>query len=145
MRCACIDIGSNTTRVLVADVDEGRLQEVLVAKAFTSLGRQLRRTGALPPHAMRLAAEVVADQRAVAERAGAQRLMVVATAAIRGAVNGHDLCDVVFDHAGTAVRVLTGDEEAELAFIGAVRTFGRPLEGRVAVVDVGGGSCEIAV
>jgi exopolyphosphatase / guanosine-5'-triphosphate,3'-diphosphate pyrophosphatase len=145
MRCACIDIGSNTTRVLVADVEDGRLDEVIVHKTFTRLGRELRRTGSLPAHVIETVAEVVAAQKATAEAAGAERVRVVATAAIRLAVNGPELCAAVRERAGTPVSVLTGEEEAQLAFTGAVRTLRRPLDGRVAVVDVGGGSSEIAV
>jgi exopolyphosphatase/guanosine-5'-triphosphate,3'-diphosphate pyrophosphatase len=145
MRCACIDIGSNTTRVLVADVVEGRLEEVLVRRAFTRLGRELRRTGRLPTAALDLVARTVAEQRVAAEEAGAQRLRVVATAAIRGAVNGGELCRTVHDRAGVPVAVLQGEEEARLAFTGATATLLAPPAGRIAVVDIGGGSSEIAV
>jgi exopolyphosphatase/guanosine-5'-triphosphate,3'-diphosphate pyrophosphatase len=145
MRCACVDIGSNTTRVLVADVRAGRLREVLVERSFTRLGRELRRTGALPPAAVDAVALAVAEQLAVARNAGAERIRVVATAAIRQAVNGGDLCVAVRERTGVPVDVLTGEEEARLAFDGATRTHAAPLRGRVAVVDVGGGSCEVAV
>src|SRR3954453_6547465 len=70
MRCACIDIGSNTTRLLVADVRAGRLEAVLTDKAYTRFGRELRRPGALPAGAAELAAGVVARQRAQALAAG---------------------------------------------------------------------------
>ena len=100
MRCACIDIGSNTTRVLVADVTRGHLREVYAARAFTRLGRELLRTGTLPPDALDTVATTVAEQLALARNAGAQRIRVVATAAIRQASNGDDLCHAV--HARTA-------------------------------------------
>ncbi len=145
MRCACIDIGSNTTRVLVADVTGGHLREVLTDKAFTRLGRELRRTGVLPPASVELVASVVADQLSTARNAGAERIRVVATAAIRLAPNGGDLCRAVRERTGLGVEVLTGEEEARLAFAGATRTYPHPLPGRVAVVDVGGGSSEVAV
>jgi exopolyphosphatase/guanosine-5'-triphosphate,3'-diphosphate pyrophosphatase len=145
MRCACVDIGSNTTRVLVADVEGGRLREVLAERAFTRLGRDLRRTGAFPLAALDLVAAVVADQLSTARNAGAERIRVVATAAIRQAANGGELCGAVLERTGTGVEVLTGDAEARLAFAGAVRTHAGPLPGRIAVVDVGGGSCEVAI
>ncbi|MEA2295429.1 MAG: exopolyphosphatase / guanosine-5-triphosphate,3-diphosphate pyrophosphatase [Solirubrobacteraceae bacterium] len=145
MRCACIDIGSNTTRVLVADVAGGHLREVFAERAFTRLGRELRRTGALPLGAVELVAAVVAEQLSSARNAGAERIRVVATAAIRQAVNGGELCRTVRERTGTGVEVLTGDAEARLAFAGAVRTHAGPLPGRIAVVDVGGGSCEVAI
>jgi exopolyphosphatase/guanosine-5'-triphosphate,3'-diphosphate pyrophosphatase len=145
IRCACIDIGSNTTRVLVADVAAAGLREVIAQRAFTRLGRELRRTGELSAAAVGAVAEVVAGQRAAAEAAGALRLRVVATAAIRAAANGAELCAAVHERAGVAVDVLTGDEEAKLAFEGAVRSLDAPPDEPIAVVDVGGGSSEVAV
>ena len=145
IRCACIDIGSNTTRLLVADVRDGALTEAVALRAFTRLGRELRRTGALSPAAVQAICEVVAEQREAAEAAGAQRLRVVATAAIRAASNQDELCRAVRDHSGLEVHVLSGDDEARLAFAGAVRMHGPVPDGLIGVVDVGGGSSEIAV
>lgn len=145
MRCGCIDIGSNTTRLLVADVEAGRLEPVLTAKAFTRLGRELRRTGALAPATLDQVATVVAGQLAAAREAGAERVRVVATAAIRLAANGPELRAAVRARAGVDVDVLAGGEEARIAFQGAVRTHAGPLEGTIAVVDIGGGSSEVAV
>ena len=145
IRCGCIDIGSNTTRLLVADVLDGTLTEVVAQRAFTRLGRELRQTGALSMAAVDAVAEVVSAQCDAAAAAGVQRLRVVATAAIRAAANRRELCAVVRERAGVAVDVLTGDEEARLAFAGAARTLGTAPAGSIAVVDVGGGSSEIAV
>jgi exopolyphosphatase/guanosine-5'-triphosphate,3'-diphosphate pyrophosphatase len=145
MRCACIDIGSNTTRVLVADVVGGHLREVFAERAFTRLGRELRRTGRLPPDAVDAVATTVAEQLSTARNAGAERIRIVATAAIRDAENGEVLCRAVHARTGQRVEVLTGEAEARLAFAGAVRTHAAPLPGRIAVVDVGGGSSELAI
>ncbi len=145
MRCACIDIGSNTTRVLVADVEGGVLREVVCEKAFTRLGSALRRTGALPPEALAAVADVVAVQTAVARALGAECLRVVATAAIREASNRDALVHAVRERAGVDVEILAAADEARLAFAGGTHAHRTPLEGRVAVVDVGGGSSEIAV
>jgi exopolyphosphatase / guanosine-5'-triphosphate,3'-diphosphate pyrophosphatase len=145
MRCACIDIGSNTTRVLVADVEDGRLTEVVAQRAFTAIGRDLRATGAISEDKLEEVAAVVARHHGVAELLGTERLRAVATAAIRGAANGPELCAAVRGGAGVEVCVLTGEEEARLAFAGATQTLPAAPIGRVAVVDVGGGSSEIAV
>jgi exopolyphosphatase/guanosine-5'-triphosphate,3'-diphosphate pyrophosphatase len=137
MVCACVDIGTNTTRVLVADVKDGRLTEVLQQRVFTRIG-----TGpVIAREKIAEVARVVADQVALARAAGAERVRVVATAAIRAAVNRDDFL------AGMTVEVeiLEGSEEARLAFLGATSTLGRELPGVVGVVDVGGGSTEIAV
>jgi exopolyphosphatase / guanosine-5'-triphosphate,3'-diphosphate pyrophosphatase len=145
MLCACIDIGSNTTRVLVAEAQPGRLIEVLQRRAFTRIGRGLKAGAAIPRAKIDEVARVVAEQRALAEKVGARALRAVATAAIRGAANQDEVIDAVRDAGGLELAVLDGDEEARLAFLGATRTLGRPIDGRVAVVDVGGGSSEIAI
>jgi exopolyphosphatase/guanosine-5'-triphosphate,3'-diphosphate pyrophosphatase len=145
MLCACIDIGSNTTRVLVADTSGGRLTEVLQRRVFTRLGRGLKAGAAIPRAKIEEVAEVVAEQRALAESVGARALRAVATAAIRGAANRDEVVARVCAGGGVDLAVLDDTEEARLAFIGATRTLGRPLEGLVGVVDVGGGSSEIAV
>jgi exopolyphosphatase/guanosine-5'-triphosphate,3'-diphosphate pyrophosphatase len=144
MLCACIDIGSNTTRVLVADVEDGRLREVLQRRAFTRLGKGLK-GGEIPREKIDEVARVVAEQRRLIEQLGAEAMRVVATAAIRGAANQDEFAAVMRDGGGVDVEILDGREEARLAFLGATRTLGRPLEGRVGVVDVGGGSTELAI
>jgi exopolyphosphatase / guanosine-5'-triphosphate,3'-diphosphate pyrophosphatase len=145
MRCACIDIGSNTTRLLVAEAAQGRLSTVLQQRAFTRIGHRIDADGAIPVRTIDAVAEVVAAQRAAAEVAGAAHLRVVATAAIRRAPNRGDLVAALRDRAGVDVAVLSADDEGRLAFAGATRTLERAPEGTVAVVDVGGLSTEIAV
>jgi exopolyphosphatase/guanosine-5'-triphosphate,3'-diphosphate pyrophosphatase len=90
-------------------------------------------------------ARVVAQQRRVAEEAGAQEIRVVGTAAIRDAANREELLEAVRSRCELPVQVLDGREEARLAFLGATRTLREPLDCQVAVVDVGGGSTEVAV
>jgi exopolyphosphatase/guanosine-5'-triphosphate,3'-diphosphate pyrophosphatase len=145
MLCGCIDIGTNTTRVLVAEARPGGLKEVLQRRAFTRLGRGLAPGGTIPAARIAETADVVAELHALAEQAGAGTIRAVATAVIRRAANRDEFCHAIRAHGGVEVDVLDGEEEARLAFLGATRTLGRPLEGRVAVVDVGGGSTEIAV
>lgn len=145
MLCACIDIGSNTTRLLVAEVRHGAIAEVLAHRAFTRLGKDLRATGAVNPAKVAEVAGVVAEQREMAEAAGAQAVATVGTAALRSASNRSELVEAVRRRAGVEVNVLDGGEEARLAFLGATRTLDPAPRGKVGVVDVGGGSTEIAV
>jgi exopolyphosphatase / guanosine-5'-triphosphate,3'-diphosphate pyrophosphatase len=145
MRCACIDIGSNTTRLLVADVDGRGLERVLERRVFTHTGRMLDPGGAIMLAAIANVADVVAAQRAEAEAAGAERLRVVATAAIRRAANKDVLAGVLRATAGVEMTVLSPADEGRLAFAGATRTTAEPLGGPIAVVDVGGLSTEIVV
>ena len=145
MLCACIDIGSNTTRLLVADVRDGGIREILSERAFTRIGRELRAENVVPAGKVAEIAEIVGAQRTRAELAGASLIATVATAALRGAANRRELIAAIRDHAGVEVNVLDGDEEARLAFLGATRTLADPPRGSVGVVDVGGGSTEIAI
>ena len=145
MRCACIDIGSNTTRLLVAEAAHGRLSPVLQQRAFTRIGHRLDALGAIPAETIAAVAEVVAAQRAAAEAAGAAHVRAVATAAIRRAANGDELVAALRERAGIDVAVLSADDEGRLAFAGATRTLERPPDGTIAVVDVGGMSTEIAI
>jgi exopolyphosphatase / guanosine-5'-triphosphate,3'-diphosphate pyrophosphatase len=137
MVCACVDIGTNTTRVLVADVKGGRVTEVLQQRVFTRIG-----TGpVIAREKIAEVARVVSTQVELARSAGAERVRVVATAAIRAAVNRDEFLAGMTEE----VEILDGSEEARLAFLGATRTLGRELPGVVGVVDVGGGSTEIAI
>jgi exopolyphosphatase/guanosine-5'-triphosphate,3'-diphosphate pyrophosphatase len=145
MRCACIDIGSNTTRLLVAEPQRGRLERVLEERAFTRIGQAIDAAGEIPRATIAAVAEVVAAQRAAAAAVGAAHVRVVATAAIRAAANRDELVAALRERAGVDVAVLSGDDEGRLAFAGATRTLDPPLAGTVAVVDVGGLSTEIAV
>lgn len=146
MRRACIDIGSNTTRLLVADCDGPDLVERHQARVFTCLGDALRDDGAIPPAKLNEVCAAVADQLASARRLGAAEIRCVATAAVRRARNGEELVQRVASTCpGLEVKLLSSEDEARLSFRGAMHGLdvepGRPIS----VVDVGGGSCELAV
>jgi exopolyphosphatase / guanosine-5'-triphosphate,3'-diphosphate pyrophosphatase len=143
--CACIDIGSNTTRLLVADAGNGRLRELVAQRAFTRIGKSLESGGAIPPEKIAETAEVVRTQTSVAREVGAEHIVAVATAAIRTAGNRDELVRAVEHAGGIELSVLSGEEEARLSFVGATRTLLEAPDGTVAVIDVGGGSSEIAV
>ncbi len=145
MLCACIDIGSNTTRLLVAEVGAQGLRTVAQRRAFTRIGADTRATGSISPGKLDEVVGVVGEYRAVAAQLGAIGVRVVATAALREAANRDQVLEALGRRVGLEVELLDGDEEARLAFLGATRTLGHPLEGMVGVVDVGGGSTEIAV
>ncbi len=145
MRRACIDIGSNTTRLLVADCDLGQIDEVHQERAFTSLAWSGPSEGTIAPHKLDEVARVVSDQLATARRLGCSQVRAVATAAIRRAPNGVDLTAAVREACGLEVEILTAEEEARLAFVGAAHGFGHVGNASLGVVDVGGGSSELVV
>src|SRR5215212_6636558 len=143
--CACVDIGSNTTRLLVAEPGPEGLREVLAQRAFTRLAKGVGADGAIAPEKLGQVADVVAAQVAAARELGADRLRVVATAAIRRAPNRDELVTLVRRRAGVDVEILSAEAEARLAFAGATALLDPRPAGTVGVVDVGGGSSELAV
>ncbi len=145
MRCAAIDIGSNTTRVLVAEPEAGQLRGVMDQKAFTRLGQGSRPDGAIGPQKVAEVADAVATQVRLAEELDADAIRIVATAAMREAANREDVTGEITRACGLPVEILSEQEEGRLAFVGATRTLGHVVEGEVAVVDVGGGSSEIVL
>src|ERR671923_1770586 len=145
MLCAAIDIGSNTTRVLVAEPTDGQLRKVMEQRAYTRIGKASQHDGAVDAEKVAEVAEAVATQVRLAEEVGAETIRTVATAAIREATNRDDIVSEISRVAGVPVDVLTEHEEGRLAFLGATKTLGHPVEGEVGVVDVGGGSSEIVL
>jgi exopolyphosphatase / guanosine-5'-triphosphate,3'-diphosphate pyrophosphatase len=145
VRRACIDIGSNTTRLLVADCSGEAIAPVHQEKAFTYLGWDLGAERVIPPAKLSQVAQVVAGQLDTAHRLGATQVRAVATAAIRRAANRAELACGVREACGVELEILTGEEEARLAFVGAARTIGHVPDGELGVVDVGGGSSELVV
>jgi exopolyphosphatase/guanosine-5'-triphosphate,3'-diphosphate pyrophosphatase len=139
--CACIDIGSNTARLLVADAAEGTLREVLQQRSYT----RLRGKSAIPPERIEAIAEAVATQVRLARECGCVHLRAVGTAALRDTLNRDELVAAIERRSGIPVEVLSGDDEARLAFAGATRTLSHLPLGEVGVVDVGGGSTELVV
>lgn len=140
MRGACIDIGTNTTRLLVAEPDGGALREVVSVRHFLALRPD--RDG-IPPATVERLAAIVADGVRAARAHGVERVRVVGTAALRGAPNREAVCAAVLRAAGVAVEIISGEEEARLAFAGATGTLGATPSGLLGVVDVGGGSSEL--
>jgi exopolyphosphatase/guanosine-5'-triphosphate,3'-diphosphate pyrophosphatase len=145
VRRACIDIGSNTTRLLVADCTEDSLVYIHEERVFTQVGRSRAADGAISQATLDEVAAVVAAQLRRARELGAVDVRAVATAAIRGAPNGRSLAAGVLRSCGLEVQVLSWEEEARLAFIGVARTLNHRVDGELGVVDVGGGSSELAV
>ncbi len=143
MLCAAIDIGSNTTRVLVAEPQEGQLRKVMEQRAYTQIGADTKRDGSMSKEKIAEVGEVVATQIMLAQELGAEAIRTVATAAIRDASNRKKAVRKLEEIAGVAIEVLSEGEEGRLAFVGATKTLGHPVEGDIGVVDVGGGSSEI--
>jgi len=143
--CAAIDIGSNTTRVLVAEPVEGQLKKAMEQRAYTRINKAVDADGEIPEAKVAEVCEVVATQVKLARELGAEEIRAVATAAVREAANGAATAAAIGDAAGVEVEILSDEEEGRLSFIGATKTLGHPVDGRVGVVDVGGGSTELVL
>ena len=142
---ACVDIGSNTTRLLVADCSPDGLREIHQERVFTQIGWGRLSDGRIPPEKIQEVARVVSAQVRQARALGAAGVRAVATAAIRSAPNGGALADAVRDACGLDVEILSWQDEARLAFVGVARTLEDPPAGDLGVIDVGGGSSETIV
>ena len=144
-RIAAIDIGSNSVRQIVADVTpDGGITVVDEMKAAPRLGAELDVTGVLGTTAMERAAQAVGRMATLARQLGATRIEAVATSAVRDASNGQQFVARVRQEAGLELRIIDGAGEARLSWLSALAHFdvGR---GRTVVMDIGGGSLELAL
>ncbi|HZB77971.1 MAG TPA: Ppx/GppA family phosphatase [Solirubrobacteraceae bacterium] len=141
MRTAVVDIGTNSTRLLVADVErDGELRELVRESLVTRLGEGVEAGGRLRPAARERVLEVVERYASTIAEQGAERALAVMTSAVRDAADGPEFATAVTSRTGLPGAILGGDEEAELTFAGA--TAARSSDGLL-VVDIGGGSTEL--
>ncbi len=143
-RIAVADLGTNSTRLLVADVTAaGVLEQVEHRTVVTRLGEGVDGSGRLADAALARVHDCLATYREVADRLEVDRSIAVATSAVRDAENGHRFREDVRERHGFDLRVISGDEEARLTFLGA--TAGRAQRSSTLVIDIGGGSTEYVV
>ncbi len=145
VRLAAIDIGSNSIRQIIADVTPtGEIRVVDEMKAAPRLGAGVDRNARLSDSAMRHALEAVTRMATLARQMGASRVDAVATSAVRDAANRREFLDRLRKDAGIRVRILDGEAEARLSFRSALAHFDLGV-GRAVVMDIGGGSLELAL
>lgn len=143
-RVAAVDLGTNSTRLLVADVEDGRLVEVERRLTITRLGEGVDVSGRLLSTAVERVRTCLDEYRAVIDRLGARRTLAVATSAVRDSANGEELLLSLSRDFGFETRLLDGREEAGLTFRGVLS--GRPSVGAdTLVLDIGGGSTEVTL
>jgi exopolyphosphatase / guanosine-5'-triphosphate,3'-diphosphate pyrophosphatase len=146
-RVAAVDCGTNSLRLLVADVDVGRAQVTDVARRMeiVRLGQGVDRTGRLAPEALARTTGVLRDYAAVIAASGAREIRMVATSATRDAANAAEFTRRVTEVLGIEPEVLTGPEEALLSFTGATAELAAGDGGPFLVADIGGGSTEFVL
>jgi exopolyphosphatase/guanosine-5'-triphosphate,3'-diphosphate pyrophosphatase len=146
MRTAVVDIGTNSTRLLIADVvDERVTKELERISTVTRLGAGVDTNGQLSDEAMQRVYTALDEYKALIDRHGADTKRAVLTSAVREAANGTEFADTVKQRYGLTPHILTGDEEARLTFLGA--TNGRDPDDTTPtlVIDIGGGSTELVI
>jgi exopolyphosphatase / guanosine-5'-triphosphate,3'-diphosphate pyrophosphatase len=144
VRVGIVDVGANTVRLLVAGLEDGELLSLREERVQLGLGEEIERNGDIGPKKLAATAEAVAEHVRRARKLGASAIDVLVTSPGRQAANGSELVREVAEAAEAPTRVLTPEEESELAWIGALGATRDP-SATVAVCDVGGGSAQIAV
>ena len=142
MRVAAIDMGTNSTRLLVADVADGRVESVRRESRVTGLGRGVETSGQLSTEAIEDVLAAIGDYLEIAGDLGATETFAFATSAARDASNSEAFIAELRERFALNARVLSGAEEAELTYLGARSGF---ANGETLVLDIGGGSTEIVV
>jgi len=147
MRTAVVDIGTNSTRLLVADVDTatGAVHELHRESQVTRLGDRVDSGGRLSKEAIERVFATLGDYRATIDRFGCDANLAVLTSAVRDASNGAEFTERVRSELGLHARVLSGDEEAQLTFLGAMSDRDGSCAEPTVVIDIGGGSTEFIV
>jgi exopolyphosphatase/guanosine-5'-triphosphate,3'-diphosphate pyrophosphatase len=146
-RVAAVDCGTNSIRLLVADVDPstGEVTDLDRRMTIVRLGQGVDRTGRLAPEALERTFAACREYAAVIKEHGAEKLRFVATSASRDAENRDDFVRGVLDILGVEPEVISGDQEAEFSFTGATKELAGGGAGEYLVVDIGGGSTEFVV
>jgi exopolyphosphatase / guanosine-5'-triphosphate,3'-diphosphate pyrophosphatase len=144
MRVGVVDLGTNTTRVLVADVEDGRVHEVERRTKVTRLGEGVDSTGRLADGAIERVAATLTAYKALLDELRPERTIALATSATRDASNGDEFRQMLHDRFGLDAHIIPGDEEARLTFLGATAARS-PGDGPFVVVDIGGGSTEYVI
>jgi len=141
MRVAAIDCGTNSIRLLIADIDGNNFREVVRDMEIVRLGQGVDETGQFHPDAIARTLAAVDKFAAEIAKRGVEKIRFCATSATRDATNRHLFVDGVRERLGIELEVISGDEEAALSFAGAIKDID-PSNGPFLVVDIGGGSTE---
>jgi exopolyphosphatase/guanosine-5'-triphosphate,3'-diphosphate pyrophosphatase len=147
MRVGAIDIGTNTILLLIADVDSGgSIRVIRDEQVIARLGKEVDARRMITSETLERAVAFLSAYKALIEEARVERCAACATSFLRDAVNRREFIAAIHDTLGIAIRVLSGDEEAWLTFVGAMSEFSTvPSEQTFAVLDIGGGSTELTI
>ena len=144
-RIAVVDLGTNSTRLLVADVSAAEVSELERRTTVTRLGEGVDGSGRISDAAAERVLEALHGYRDAIDALEARRVVAVATSAVRDAENGPGLLARIAERTALEVRMISGEEEAALTFLGATAARGEASEAETLVIDIGGGSTELVV
>jgi len=142
-RVAVIDIGTNSTRLLIADVEGAQVDEIYRESRITRLGRGVDHSGQLSAEGIEAVCEAIADYMPLISEERAREVMVIATSAVRDADNGEAFVAELRERFDLSCRVIDGDQEANLTYLGT--SSGGSGDETTLVIDIGGGSTEMIV
>lgn len=137
MKVASIDIGTNTLLLLIAEVDASGLEIIQDYHLIARLGENVDKTGEISDHAIERGCAILRDYKALIDKAGIKDIVIVGTSALRDAKNSQKVCAKFEEIIGSPVRIIKGEEEANLSFLGS-----KIDESDNIVMDIGGGSTE---
>lgn len=143
-RLAAVDIGTNSMRLLLCEIVGNSIAKKEKELIVTRIGKDVSKTGLITEKSMARNIEALKYFKNKADRYGAEKLLVIATSAVRDAVNGEAFAADAFIQAGVEVRIISGEEEAELGIKGVMSEIQDPQES-VLVIDIGGGSTELVL
>jgi exopolyphosphatase / guanosine-5'-triphosphate,3'-diphosphate pyrophosphatase len=144
LRIAVVDLGTNSTRLLVADVADGAVTDLEKRSEVRRLGEGVDESGRLSDAAIARVYETLEGYREAIDDLDAKTIVGVATSAVRDAENGDEFRQRLEERFGIPTRIISGDEEARLTFLGATSARDRP-DAETLVIDIGGGSTELVV
>jgi exopolyphosphatase/guanosine-5'-triphosphate,3'-diphosphate pyrophosphatase len=143
-RLASFDLGTNTFLLLVADIGDGRVEPVYEKETIVRLGKGVDAAGNLNAEAMQRGLACLQEYVALAKQHGAEKIFAIGTSALRDAANRSGFLGAAFEKTGLQIEIISGEKEAQLAFIGALSN--KPdLPSPIAVLDIGGGSTEVVI
>jgi exopolyphosphatase / guanosine-5'-triphosphate,3'-diphosphate pyrophosphatase len=144
VKLASFDVGTNTVLMLVAEsLPDGKCKAIEERSRITRLGKGVDRTGKLDPENARRTLETIVEFADIARAAGAEKILAVATSALRDAGDGADFIAKVKARAGVDLKIIPGDEEAELSQLAVKRSLNLGSDLRLLIADIGGGSTEL--
>lgn len=143
-KIASIDLGTNTALLLIARVEEDKVTPLYNTQIILRLGRNIDASGLIQKEVFDKVLNAIVEFKTTAENFNVDKIIAIGTSALRDAKNGDELVNFIFKETGIKIRVISGEEEAKLTYLGAVSGFAHKiLNSKITVIDIGGGSTEI--